>query len=101
MILAALLNALLGAVCGLRFRVLILAPLSCVALIEIFLLGTVHEGWLSCTISAVALILALEIGYFVGAVLGSSRLFSDRPLPGRKWGRPSLMRLFPGSHIRI
>ena len=99
MILTALLNGLLGVICRLRFRVLILVPLTAVALVEIFFLKAAHEKWSSIFLATIALMLSLEIGYIVGAVLGSSRLLSDRPLLGRKCDKWSLVGGFLKSYI--
>jgi hypothetical protein len=93
MILTALVNAVLGVFCGLRFRVLILAPLAGLAVVEILLLKLSHEGWLSIFIAAVVLLFSLEGGYFIGAILGDSRLLSEFPLL-RGWSKLLLMNFF-------
>jgi hypothetical protein len=93
MILAALLNGLFGVICGLRFRVLILAPLTVVAVGEMFFLKTPNDTWTSISLSTIILIFSIEIGYFGGAILSSFRLLSDLPLLGRKWNKLSLLGL--------
>jgi hypothetical protein len=93
MILTALLNGLFGVICGLRFRVLILAPLTVVALGEIFFLKTPNDTWSSISLSTIVLIFSIEIGYFGGAILSSFRLLSDRSPLRRKCNKISLTGL--------
>jgi len=64
----ALFNNLLGVVCGLRFRVLILIPLAVIAFIEVALFKQSGIG-LSSIWSAIMLIVLLEIGYLIGALI--------------------------------
>jgi hypothetical protein len=71
MILTALLNGLFGVICGLRFRVLILAPLTVVALGETFFLKMPNDTWSLISIKTIVLIFSVEIGYFGGAILKS------------------------------
>jgi hypothetical protein len=64
----ALLNGLLGAICGLRFRAAIIGPLVAVALIEAAILK--HTGaWSSAFWSTIVLITTLEIGYLIGSAV--------------------------------
>jgi hypothetical protein len=69
MLLVAL-DVLLGAICGLVFRAVILVPLIALGCIEVaFIKGT--ETWGSAAWSAVTLIGTLEIGYVLGSVLAA------------------------------
>ena len=79
MLLTALLNGLLDAICGWRFKLPILIPLIAVAFIEVAFLKLTNT-WSSVFWWGLALIISIEIGYFVGAVL--SQLC--RPLDGRR-----------------
>lgn len=62
----ALFNSLLGVVCGLWFRVLILIPLVVFAFVEVVFLKESGMG-LSPFRAAIALVVLLEIGYLIGA----------------------------------
>ena len=66
LIVVALFNGLLGLICGLWFRVLILVPLVVFAFIEVVFLKESVMG-LSPVWSAITLIVLLEIGYLIGA----------------------------------
>jgi uncharacterized protein YqgC (DUF456 family) len=68
MLLTAFAHALLGALCALRFKVLILIPLVAAVCIEIAFLKRT-DTWSSAVRAGIALIISLEIGYFVGCVL--------------------------------
>ena len=68
MLLMAIIHGLLGAICGLRFKVLIIIPLIAVVCAEIAFLH-LNNTWWSAFCGAIALIVSLEIGYFVGGVL--------------------------------
>jgi len=73
----ALLNGLLGASCGLWFRVKILVPLIAFAFVEVAILQ--QTGMRSSVIlSAIALISSIEIGYLIGSALASLRQSSSR-----------------------
>lgn len=70
MFLMALLNGLLGAICGLRFKVAIIGPLLLVALIEVAILK--HVGaWSSAFWSTIVLMTTPEIGYLIGSAAGA------------------------------
>ena len=71
LIVVALFNGLLGLICGLWFRVLILVPLVVFAFIEVVFLKESVMG-LSPVWSAITLIVLLEIGYLIGASLAPS-----------------------------
>ena len=68
MLLTALLNGLLGAICGWRFNLPILLPLIAVVFIEMVFLK-LTDTWSSAFWLGLALIISIEIGYFVGAAL--------------------------------
>ena len=82
----ALFNNLLGVVCGLWFRVLILIPLGVVAFIEVALFKQSGMG-LSSIWSAIMLIVLLEIGYLIGASI-AVWLDSARGRVPRGFARP-------------
>ena len=63
-----LLNGLLGAICGLWFRVQIFIPLVAVACVEVAVLRQTGV-WTSVIWSAVALIISMEVGYLIGSAL--------------------------------
>jgi hypothetical protein len=64
--LLTLVNGLLGAICGLSFKVQVLAPLIVVTFIEVAILK--HAGsWPSIFLFAVMLIVATEMGYLAGS----------------------------------
>jgi hypothetical protein len=72
-----LLNGLLGAICGIWFRVQILLPLIAFAGVEVWVVK--HTGtWWSIFWHAVMLVVAIEIGYLAGASVVALRLSSDR-----------------------
>jgi hypothetical protein len=73
----ALLNGLLGASCGLWFRVKILIPLIAIAFVEAAILKQTGM-WSSVILSTIALISSLEIGYLIGSALASLRQTSRR-----------------------
>lgn len=73
----SLLNGLLGAICGLRFRVQILVPLIAIAIIEVAVLKP-GGMWSSEFWSAVGLITLLEIGYLIGSTVGCYWSYSGR-----------------------
>ena len=66
----ALMNGLLGAICGVRFRIQIFIPLIAVALVEAVLLKLTGVGW-PVFWSATVLICSLEVGYLVGSTAGT------------------------------
>ena len=68
MFLVALLNCLLGTICGLWFRTTIIVPLLAVALIEVAILNNTG-GWASAFWSTIVLITTLEMGYLIGSVV--------------------------------
>jgi len=70
LIVIALLNGLLGASCGLWFRVKILVPLIAIALVEVAILKQTGVRR-SVILSAIALISSVEIGYLIGSALAS------------------------------
>ena len=70
MSLTILLNGLLGAICSLRFKIQIFIALTAIAFVEVVLF---RENVMRSSVvwSAVVLIWSLEIGYLVGASLGT------------------------------
>jgi hypothetical protein len=60
------LNGLLGAICGLRFSAKVLIPLIAIVFVEVMMLKQT-ETWLRAVWQGVALIVALEVCYFIGA----------------------------------
>ena len=81
-----LLNGLLGAICGVWFRVYILIPLIAMAFVEAAILKQA-EMWSSVPWSSLVLITLLEIGYLIGSSLSALWLYSDREK--REFARPS------------
>jgi hypothetical protein len=74
-----LFNGLLGAICGIWFRVPILVPLIAFAFVEVAVLKHT-ETWLSVFWIAIILIVAIEIGYMVGSSVATLWVSS-----GRRW----------------
>ena len=72
----ALLNGLLGAICGVRFRVHVLIPLIAMAFVEVAILKQTGMG--SVVWSAIVLITVLEIGYLIGSSLGTLWRYAGR-----------------------
>ena len=66
MLLLALCNVLLGAICGFWFRVSILAPLVAVAFIEEVVIPKHSPTWSSAFWSTLLLVATLEVGYLIG-----------------------------------
>jgi hypothetical protein len=60
-----LINCVLGAICGMCFRVQILAPLIAFACIEGAILEHASIGW--SVLYAAILIVAIDIGYLAGS----------------------------------
>jgi hypothetical protein len=88
--LLTLVNGLLGAVCGLIFRVQILVPLIAFACVESLLLKQAVFWY------AMLLIVAIEVGYLVGAAAvalwlpsGATKTADDLPAAShnRSWSR--------------
>jgi hypothetical protein len=69
-LIVALMNGLLGAICGVRFKVQIFVPLIAIGLVEVVLLRQVGMGW-SVLWSAIILICSLEMGYLVGSAVST------------------------------
>jgi len=85
MLLMAIIHGLLGAICGLRFKVLIMIPLIAVVCVEMAFLDR-NNTWWSAFCKGIALIISLEIGYFVGVALRQLyRSSGDR----RAWHKPN------------
>jgi hypothetical protein len=68
-LIVAIINGLLGVVCGVRFRIQIFIPLVAVVLVEVILLRQSGVG--SVFWSAVVLICSLEMGYLVGSAFST------------------------------
>jgi ABC-type glycerol-3-phosphate transport system permease component len=79
MFLVALLNCLLGTICGFRFRATIIVPLLAVALIEVSILKHIGE-WSSAFWLTIVLITTLEMGYLIGSVVDALWLTLGREL---------------------
>ena len=71
MLLLALCNVLLGTICGLWFRVSILAPLVAVAFIEEVVIPMHSLTWSSAFWSALLLVVTLEVGYLIGVSMNA------------------------------
>ena len=70
MLLLALLNFAVGAGLGIRFGVMVLIPLTALAIIESVLFGySTGSGWISALWQCVILIAALDVGYLVGLTI--------------------------------
>jgi hypothetical protein len=80
LIILVLINALLGFIWGLRFKVPLLAPLVAIAILEAVFLRTT---WMSAFWWGIALVCLLEMAYLAGSVFGARRL----PLPVRRFHR--------------
>ena len=71
MLILAMAALLLGAVLGLRFKVLILLPAAVVAVAIMVTANSIEHSSLSMTVVDVVLVLAsLQIGYLAGAIAG-------------------------------
>jgi hypothetical protein len=71
MLILAMAALLLGAVLGLRFKVLILLPALVIGLAIVVIADSIRHGSLSTTVVDVVLALAsLQIGYLAGAIAG-------------------------------
>ena len=71
MLILAMAAILLGAVLGLRFKVLILLPAAVVAVAVMIAAASIEQSSLSVTVVDVVLVLAsLQIGYLAGAIAG-------------------------------
>jgi len=90
MFLVALLNCLLGTICGLWFGATIIGPLLAVALIEVAILKHIGE-WSSAFWLTIVLITMLELGYFIGSVVDA---FWQPLGGGLPLGRGSVLRNF-------
>lgn len=64
--LLTLFNGLIGAVCGIWFRVQVLLPLIVVALVEVPIASNTGT-WSSTIWLAIALVVSIEVGYLAGA----------------------------------
>jgi uncharacterized membrane protein len=71
----ALLNGLLGATCGLWFKVQILIPLIAIAFVEVAIVKQT-EMWPSAIWSAIVMICSIEMGYLIGSSVGALWLYS-------------------------
>src|ERR1700737_673732 len=69
MLLLALLNCLLGVVFGLLYRVMILAPLIAIAVLEATVVALPAGTWISVLWRSGILIASLEMGYFGGSAI--------------------------------
>jgi hypothetical protein len=71
MLIFAMAALLLGAVLGLRFKVLILLPAAVVAVAIMIAADSIERSGLSVTVVDVVLVLAgLQMGYLAGAIAG-------------------------------
>jgi len=77
MSLMVVLNGLLGALCGLWFRVKILIPLIALAIVEVAVFKSAGT-WSSMFWLALALIVTVEMSYLIGSALAAVSLSTDR-----------------------
>jgi hypothetical protein len=63
-----LMNALIGAILGLRFSAFVVVPLVAIAILEVAFLTTT---WISAFWWGVVLIFSFELGYLVGSAFGA------------------------------
>jgi hypothetical protein len=68
MLLLVVINLLVGALLGVRFTVFIVIPAAVAASVEAILLEPATGSWGSLVWHAVVLILAIEVGFILGAV---------------------------------
>jgi hypothetical protein len=68
-LIVAIINGLLGVVCGVRFKIQIFIPLIAIVLVEVILLRQSGVG--SVLWSAVVLICSLEMGYLIGSAFST------------------------------
>jgi hypothetical protein len=71
-------HLLVGALLGFWFTVFIVIPIAAIALIEAILLQPAAGSWSSMVWRAVMLIVAVEVGYILGAVLREISLRARR-----------------------
>jgi hypothetical protein len=70
MVISTVIATLFGALLGLRFKVLIAAPASLVAVVIAAVSGTVHgDGITWLVLTALAVVASLQVGYIVGCTL--------------------------------
>jgi hypothetical protein len=62
---------LLAAVCGLRFRVMIMLPLTAVAVLQVLFFALASGSWISVMVQIAILIIALQAGFVLGAIFAS------------------------------
>ena len=79
-----LINALIGAILGLRFSAFVVVPLVAIAILEVAFLTT---PWISAFGWGVVLISSFELGYLVGTAFGAMW----RPLSLRRFRRDLTM----------
>lgn len=71
MLILAMAAILLGAVLGLRFKVLILLPAAVVAVAIIVAAGSIeHSSFSAIAVDAVLVLAGLQMGYLAGAIAG-------------------------------
>jgi hypothetical protein len=70
-------NLLLGAVCGLRFRVMILVPLTALAVIQVLFFAPDSGSWIAVMWRCAVLVIGLQAGFLFGAMF-ASRIGSPR-----------------------
>jgi hypothetical protein len=94
MVILILMGILIGALLGLRFQVLMLVPVLCGAFAMVVLGGLARgEGVLQLGLELALIAIALQVGYFVGSVVG---LPGAAPIDHRKVSRPTPAGI-PGS----
>src|SRR2546423_1596268 len=71
MLLLASINFLVGALFGVRYRVMILLPLTAIAIPEAILIQVQAEAWISTLWKTLVLLACVEIGYLAGTLLGA------------------------------
>jgi hypothetical protein len=79
MVTFAIIGAIVGALLGMRFRVLALVPAILGATVFIIVCDHDHD-WLTTALTALATIAALQVGYMVASLFESERV----PVPRRR-----------------
>lgn len=90
----AIANFVLGAACGVRFGVSVLAPLVLIPIAELILLRVEAGAWLQTLWHGLVLLIAVEFGYIAGTLAHSAReTFAS--WPGTAGSKPKPMTDVP------
>ena len=88
MLILAMAAVLLGAVLGLRFKVLILLPAAVVAVTIMIAAGSIeHSGFSAIAVDAVLVLAGLQMGYLAGTIAGG--LMGVAPHSEAPWQEPA------------